>query len=1702
MRNLKKILAMVLALVMSLSLMANAGAADFTDASSINEKYETAIEVLEGLGVFKGYQDGTFQPQGSITRAETAAIIYRIVTGDVKDEQVGIYADYNLFTDVPSTSWFAGYVNYCANAEYIKGVGGGKFNPNAQVTGYAALAMILRAIGYTANGGFTGSDWEVQTARTAEARKITKNIMTGTLGQNANRETVAEILFQAILVNMVDHNILNTNNGNQGYTEIDETLGYKTFKLEQIEGVVVGNEFADLNSSQVLPEGKTALQVADEAAPRTLNVTTKVTDVGESRLVYTQNVSKVLSLADTGKNKVTQFGHACEIDTTAKFNAAAEMPAAADIEYYVNFDRVGNYTCDQRLEFLVTFQTADAENSFNGYIGNNIASIAARDNSDDVPGNNWTITWTGDTYPVTYNKIIRANNDISDDDLDVIRGIFGAADNAMNNGIVQNQITGDVYVGTKSTPTTSDEERDLSNTISYKKFFEDYINAEIFDRNWEESFNGWWVKFVDYDGDGECDYAFCTVAFLDEVVGTYTNKAGDTVMQYNWFNDDDHTDREDYTVRYMDKDEPMERDVAVGDKVIAVWIDNQYLVGHADSVTKTVNKYNWKTDIITTTDGDEYGQSLISNATDMMELISTMDEKTEYIMYLDSFGYVRAYEIPGGTNYALVTELYYTNGNQGNLVQNWPMTVELWNGAEGKGEYNLANANGNVFNAAAVANMPVGGSWTEVQNVASRGNYYNWLQPAIAHLGVTRTGFGPTRAVPTFGDARYSFWPDFYQVAKQIDSLNGSTEFDYGPYSWTGKNSLGVDTNYTSNVTTSFTNVAIANVNGADATIQGAARLRTNSRNEVLTWNDIDGNEIYTPGTAERPRYAVDYIQLSTDDVNAGAVRYPISGTGTYAQDNNYYVNAIHDTQYYIIYNGDVLYFKDYANMPKLTNEKNNIRAAYAVARDTSSDIDRVPYWVADVIVYEIQEFDDSAKSSISLAYFNPTRTTGDVRLLETLNNKSENAMINVIPKPETWGADKGSFGNYSGYGFYDLYNTELLESGELAAAKIAPITRDFNANGIYAGKVVRVRTLGTAGDYLDVNLTGTYEADGTTLKTEASVKLENNIYSITNDTVLGSSNQEGYNEAKLLQYNNTGWSEVKAGDRVIWVGGSGGTGVNSAAFIVNIGHYDSDPNFSNTEIYDNTAAFLGARNALRPDMDPNAAGRYSNAGGPLWKVIYDEQVNYTTAVWNITYTFVDEDGNEIDPAPANTLAPTARLKSLSEKAVEITGGVTGYDVTGMVVTTLNDKGDAPAADCYLTAGKWYLNNITKDITVEVTITPSVEKFDITLKGTGLPAGTTIEKTYKIAATELKSIDLTTADFTVFGYEITAVANGTPSSGATLTVAPSGATTPKTSVSVATPTSDGEITLTYAPIVVSATVSPTNTGGGTALTAANIAWSITKEDGTAGAIGNCGTMPTTAQLAYGDTLTLTWTGAANETYTVGGASAATSNFANGLLDYKGTVTNAYTITGVVKGAVSLTIDAGTLPGLTFLPGSGVSTTTASAGVAKVTLPTANTIHKGEAVTIIAANVSANTGDTVLGLTWTQYGENGGSGSFTKEANGDWTVPAGTINGDGDVIISAKVVTDANNTVTVTNNTGLNLLGAKYDADGDPDGTAAAVAIAPNGSYVIQAAPGTVLNCAVTSGDGNAVITGEGTDTITIANVVGAVAITLTVAAGN
>ena len=50
------------------------------DDKSISDDYAESVAVLNGMGVFKGYEDGSFKPEGNITRAEVATIIYRIDT--------------------------------------------------------------------------------------------------------------------------------------------------------------------------------------------------------------------------------------------------------------------------------------------------------------------------------------------------------------------------------------------------------------------------------------------------------------------------------------------------------------------------------------------------------------------------------------------------------------------------------------------------------------------------------------------------------------------------------------------------------------------------------------------------------------------------------------------------------------------------------------------------------------------------------------------------------------------------------------------------------------------------------------------------------------------------------------------------------------------------------------------------------------------------------------------------------------------------------------------------------------------------------------------------------------------------------------------------------------------------------------------------------------------------------------------------------------------------------------------------------------------------------------------------------------------------------------------------------------------------------------------------------------------------------------
>lgn len=102
-----------------------------------NHANQTAIEQLASRGIINGMGKGTFMPNKTMTRAEFAAIVTRALGLAAKDTKV--------FSDVPSSKWYAGYIGMANSSGIVNGVGNGKFNPEGTITRQEAAAMVARA---------------------------------------------------------------------------------------------------------------------------------------------------------------------------------------------------------------------------------------------------------------------------------------------------------------------------------------------------------------------------------------------------------------------------------------------------------------------------------------------------------------------------------------------------------------------------------------------------------------------------------------------------------------------------------------------------------------------------------------------------------------------------------------------------------------------------------------------------------------------------------------------------------------------------------------------------------------------------------------------------------------------------------------------------------------------------------------------------------------------------------------------------------------------------------------------------------------------------------------------------------------------------------------------------------------------------------------------------------------------------------------------------------------------------------------------------------------------------------------------------------------------------------------------------------------------------------------------------------------------
>ena len=259
MRNLKRALSLALASIMVLGLMVVGASAasynDFTDKDEI--KNSEAVNTMVSLGVISGKDDGSYDPTGSLTRAEACTLIARMLGGG-KDPILGSNIKSN-FKDTQG-HWAENYIAYCANLGIIAGVGNGYFKPNDTLTGSAAAKMVLCALGYKPEfEGIGGANWELATNTLATKVKLYEGLDNLNPSATISRDDVAQLIYNGVQAQEVEYRNLQGDYSGTLYATEKGTMLANRFEVVKVEGVVVANEVFGINGNGATLAGKTQL---------------------------------------------------------------------------------------------------------------------------------------------------------------------------------------------------------------------------------------------------------------------------------------------------------------------------------------------------------------------------------------------------------------------------------------------------------------------------------------------------------------------------------------------------------------------------------------------------------------------------------------------------------------------------------------------------------------------------------------------------------------------------------------------------------------------------------------------------------------------------------------------------------------------------------------------------------------------------------------------------------------------------------------------------------------------------------------------------------------------------------------------------------------------------------------------------------------------------------------------------------------------------------------------------------------------------------------------------------------------------------------------------------------------------------------------------------------------------------------------------
>lgn len=154
--------------------------------------YAKAVSTLAERGIITGDDRGNFNPDATITRAETAAIICRLmgVEEEAKSNR------YQVYDDVPASNWASGYIAKATELGVFNGDGTGKFRPNDNVTYEQIIKMLVCVRGYDTQAQRAGG-WPNGYISVAKDLGITSGVRFSQTA-NAPRSAVAMLAYNAV----------------------------------------------------------------------------------------------------------------------------------------------------------------------------------------------------------------------------------------------------------------------------------------------------------------------------------------------------------------------------------------------------------------------------------------------------------------------------------------------------------------------------------------------------------------------------------------------------------------------------------------------------------------------------------------------------------------------------------------------------------------------------------------------------------------------------------------------------------------------------------------------------------------------------------------------------------------------------------------------------------------------------------------------------------------------------------------------------------------------------------------------------------------------------------------------------------------------------------------------------------------------------------------------------------------------------------------------------------------------------------------------------------------------------------------------------------------------------------------------------------------------------------------------------------------